>query len=258
MATHRKDDPDVSDRRVSANDSAGVRLGSDHNKLAAASGSTPWHRRPRIIATLGVALVALIGGAVLFADREFGDSKSDSTAAKVSGPNRTLADYFAANNITQTPVRPGDPASPVVTIPTPPYWSDAGPDTPAGMYGEWLYDDAADPDDVPFVDILLSRLDGAADPAKVLEFAPGELTNLPDYRVVSAAAPSQLNGFEAVELGGLYTKNGEERIIAQKTVVIPSGDKLFVLQINANAPKDEAFVVQQVTAMIDKQAKITP
>lgn len=259
MATHRKSDPDPLDRRVPAKESAAERAAADLVGSVAVVGPTPWYRRPRNLAVLILALAAVIAGVFIVVDRDSGQSKSGSGAAKIStGANKTLADYFAASNITQTPVRVGETGAPVIDIPLPRGWSDAGPDTRPGVYAEWLYDDAANPDDAPFIDVLLSRLDGAADPAKVLEYATGELQNLPDYRAVSAPKTSQLSGFEAVQLGGLYSKNGEERIIAQKTVVIPSGDGLFVLQINADAPKDEAQVVQLATAGIDEQAKITP
>jgi hypothetical protein len=61
-----------------------------------------------------------------------------------------------------------------------------------------------------------------------------------------------------VQLGGLYTKNGEERLIAQKTVAIPTPNGLFVLQMNADAPKPDAPALQLATAFIDQQAKIEP
>lgn len=214
----------------------------------------PWFRQPRNLIVLALALVAVIVGAFVVVNR---DSGRESATSKVgSGPNKTLTDYFAANGITQTPVRPGEPGTPTVTIPLPPGWSDAGPDTPSGAYAEILYDDATNPDDVPFVEVLLSRLDGPADPAQVLEYAPGELRNLPDYQSVSQPMTTQLSGFDAVQLAGLYTKDGEERLIAQKTVVIPSGEGLFVLQMNADGPTADAPAVQLATVVIDEQGKI--
>ena len=219
----------------------------------------PWICRPRNLIVLAFALVAVIVGVFVVINRHSGHSEAGSATAKVgTGPNKTLTDYFAANGITQTPVRAGEPGAPTVTIPVPPGWSDAGPEIRPGAYAEFLYDDASNPDDVPFVEILFSRLDGAADPAQVLEYAPGELRNLSDYRPVSEPAASNLSGFEAVALGGLYTKNGEERLIAQKTVVVPSQNGLFVLQMNADAPKADAPALQLATVVIDEQAKIAP
>lgn len=219
-----------------------------------------WNRFPQNLVVL--ALVALVGvavGVLVVMNRDSGQSESGSATARARlGSNKTLAQYFNANGITQSPVRVGEPGTPVVDIPPPPGWSDAGPGIRPGFYREFLYDDAANPDDVPFIEILFSRLEGAADPARVLEYAPGELRNLPDYRPISEPMASTLGGFEAVQLAGLYTKDGNERLIAQKTVVIPSTNGLFVLQMNADAPSVDAPVVQLATVVIDEQAKITP
>lgn len=216
-----------------------------------------WIRRPRTLILLVLALVAVIVGVFVIVNRE--SEHSGSANAKVgSGANKTLADYFAASNITQTPIRPGEPGTPTITIPVPPGWSDAGSDTSSGAYAELLYDVATNPDDVPFVEVLLSRLEGPAEPAQVLEYAPGELRNLPDYQSVSEPMTSKLSGFDAVQLAGLYSKDGEERLIAQKTVVIPTGDGLFVLQMNADAPKADAPALQLATVVIDEQGGIAP
>ena len=221
----------------------------------AKAAASSWLRRPRNL-IVALALVAVVVGVFVSVNR---DSGRGSAIAKVgSGPNKTLADYFSANDITQTPLRPGEPGIPTITVPLPPGWSDAGSDTPSGAYAEILYDDATNPDDVPFVEVLLSRLEGPADRAQVLEYAPGELRNLPDYKSVSEPMASKLSGFDAVQLAGLYTKDGEERLIAQKTVVIPSPNGLFVLQMNADAPKADAPALQLATVVIDEQATIDP
>ena len=220
----------------------------------AKAAASPWFRQPRNLIVLALALVAVIVGVFVVVNRDSG--RGSATAKVGSGPNKTLADYFSANDITQTPLRPGEPGIPTITIPLPPGWSEAGPDTPSGAYAEILYDDATNPDDVPFVEVLISRLEGPADPAQVLEFSPGELRNLPDYRSVSEPMTSKLSGFDAVQLAGLYTKDGEERLIAQKTVVIPSPNGLFVLQMNADAPKADAPALQLATVVIDEQATI--
>lgn len=226
-------------------------------QATAKTAASSWFRRPRNLVVLALALVAVIVGAFVVVNRDSG--RSGSVTAKVgSGLNKTLADYFAANDITQTSVRPGQSGAPIVTIPVPPGWSAAGSDLQPGVYAELLYDDATNPGDVPFVEVLLSRLDGPADPAQVLEYAPGELRNLPDYDSVSQPMTSELSGFDAVQLAGLYTKDGEQRLIAQKTVVIPSPNGLFVLQMNADAPSADAPALQLATVVIDEKAAISP
>lgn len=226
---------------------------------AKVANASPWYRRPRNVVVLALTLAAVAAGVFVLSDRvgEESNSGSSSAAKGSTGPNQTINDYFAANDVTQTPVRRGEPGTPAITFPLPPGWSDSGQDTPAWAYGEILYDSAANPDDPPFVDVLLSKVDGDADPAKILEYAPGELKNLADFKLGSDPKTSQMSGFDAVQLAGLYTRKGQERVIAQKTVVIPSAGGLFVLQLNADAPKGEAGVLQKATALFDEQTKIT-
>ena len=218
----------------------------------------PWFRKTRNLIVLLIVVAAAITAAFVVKMWDSDHSRSSSSERVGSGPNRTIPDYLAANDIIQTPIQVGEPGTPMISVPLPPGWSAAEADAPPGVYVEMLYNAAADPENVPYVDILFSRLDGAADPEKVLEYATGELRNLPDYRPVSEPNPSQLSGFNAVQLSGLYAKNGQDWIIAQKTVIIPTATGLFVLQMNADAPKSEASILQQATAWIDKNATITP
>jgi hypothetical protein len=46
--------------------------------------------------------------------------------------------------------------------------------------------------------------------------------------------------------------------VAQKTVVIPGADGLYVLQLNADGLEDQAEIVGSATNMIDEQTTITP
>ena len=85
----------------------------------------------------------------------------------------------------------------------------------------------------------MSKLTGNVDPAKILEFAPGEIKNLPGYEGGAEGSPSKLGGFDATQIGGTYTKDGVKRAIAQKTVVIPGKDGLYVLQLNADGLEDQ-------------------
>ncbi len=215
--------------------------------------ASPWYRRPRNHAIVGLLVTALIAALVFVIGRE----SAPSNTLRPLAPGESIKSYFKDNGITATPVRPGEPGAPVVAFPMPPGWSDAGPDTPEGAYGAAFFDGSVDEEFPSSVVILLSRLAGEADPAKILEYAPGELQGLPDYRPVSEPKRSTLSGFEAVQLGGLYTRDGAERIIAQKTVVIPSETGLYVLQMNADGPKAEAAEVQAATGVLD-EAKITP
>ena len=101
-------------------------------------------------------------------------------------------------------------------------------------------------------------LTGNVDPAKVLEFAPGEIKNLPGYEGGESGNPSTLGGFDATQIGGTYTKDGVKRAIAQKTVAIPGQDGLYVLQINADGREDQLGPLMDATTAIDEQTTITP
>lgn len=179
-------------------------------------------------------------------------------SAKATGANYTIVEYIRDNGIIETPVRRGDPGAPTIDLPFPPGWSDAGPRAPEWAYGAIISDDPAMAQDPPTVIALVSKLTGNVDPAKILEFAPNEIKNLPEYEGAEEGSPSTLSGFEAVQIGGTYTKDGVLRAIAQKTVVIPGQGGLFVLQLNADGREDQMGALMDATSVIDEQTTITP
>jgi hypothetical protein len=181
-----------------------------------------------------------------------------TTTAQAAGPNYTIVDYIRDNGIVETPVHRGDPGSPTIDLPFPPGWQDAGPKMPEWAYGAILFTDPAMAEDPPTIIALVSKLTGNVDPAKILEFAPGEIKNLPGYEGAEAGNPSTLGGFDATEIGGMYTKDGVKRAIAQKTVVIPGQGGLYVLQLNADGREDQLGPLLDATAAIDEQTTITP
>jgi Probable lipoprotein LpqN len=181
-----------------------------------------------------------------------------TTSAQAAGQNYTIVDYIRDSGIVETPVHRGDPGSPTIDMPFPPGWQDAGADAPEWAYGAILFTDPAMAQDPPTIIALVSKLTGNVDPAKVLEFAPGEIKNLPGYEGAEAGNPSTLGGFDATQIGGTYTKDGVKRAIAQKTVAIPGQDGLYVLQINADGREDQLGPLMDATAVIDEQTKITP
>ncbi len=181
-----------------------------------------------------------------------------TTSAAAAGPNKTIVDYIKENGIVETPVHRGDPGSPTIDLPFPPGWEDAGSRTPEWAYGAILFNDPAMAQDPPTIIALVSKLTGNVDPAKILEFAPGEIRNLPGYEGGDAGSPSTLAGFDATQIGGMYTKNGVKRAIAQKTVVIPGQDGLYVLQLNADGTEDQMGPLMDATSAIDEQTTITP
>ncbi|HYZ68429.1 MAG TPA: LpqN/LpqT family lipoprotein, partial [Mycobacterium sp.] len=190
------------------------------------------------------------------------ESKTTSSKAapttQAAGPNKTIVDYIKENNIVETPVHRGDPGSPTIDLPFPPGWEDAGPRTPDWAYGATLFSDPAMAQDPPTIIALVSKLSGNVDPAKILEYAPGEIKNLPGYDGSQEGSPSTLGGFDATQIGGMYTKDGVKRAIAQKTVVIPGHDGLYVLQLNADGTEDQMGPLMDATSVIDEKTTITP
>lgn len=106
---------------------------------------------------------------------------------------------------------------------------------------------------------LMSRLTGDVDPAKILEYAPNEIKNLPGYDGEgSEGTADELSGFDAYQIGGMYVRDGQQRLIAQKTVVIPGQDGLYVLQLNADGTEDQLGTLLDATSVIDEKTVITP
>ena len=186
-------------------------------------------------------------------------TETSASPAPAAGTNKTIQDYLKENQITEKPVKRGDPGSPNIDLAVPPGWSDAGQQTPEWAYGAIVFDSPQDKNDPPSIIAIVSKLTGNVDPQKVLEFAPGELQNLPGWTPLGDGAnKSTLSGFDAVQLGGNYTKDGKKRIIAQKTVVIPGQDGLYVLQMNADAVDGQEGPLMDATNVIDEKTTITP
>ncbi len=194
------------------------------------------------------------------ATSETTSSEAPTTSAEAAGRKETLQDYIKQNNITETQAERGAPGSPTIDLPTPEGWEDAGDKTPEWAYGAIMY--TADPalaEDPPMIIGILSKLTGDADPAKILEYAEGEIQNLPEFKGPDTSEPSTLGGFDAVQISGTYnSKDGVTRTIAQKTVVIPGPDGLYVLQLNADGTEDQATVLMDANKVVDDETTITP
>ena len=227
--------------------------------------------RAGVIAVAAIAIGIGLSGCGSDTKSEPSTSKQTSTAsstttskaaptssAQASGPNKTIVDYIKENGITESPVHRGDPGSPTITLPFPPGWEDAGSRTPEWAYAAIVSNDPAMAQDPPTIIALVSKLTGNVDPAKILEYAQGEIKNLPGYDGAGGGGPSTLAGFDATQIGGTYMKEGVKRAIAQKTVVIPGQDALFVLQLNADGTEDQMGALMDATSAIDEQTTITP
>lgn len=186
---------------------------------------------------------------------------SEGQAGPGSGEARAegagLHKYIVDNKIAEVPFKKDQPGTPKIEFPFPPDWSPAGDRTPEWAYGAIVYDKPADPADPPFMYAIGSKLTGDVDQAKILELAPGQLNELPEFKPTKGPNRTKFGGFDAVSFSGTYLWEGKRRAVGQETVVIPGKDGLFVLQLNAEAPAGQQQPVLDAADLIRDQTKIT-
>ncbi|MGA8544171.1 MAG: LpqN/LpqT family lipoprotein [Mycobacterium sp.] len=173
------------------------------------------------------------------------------------GPNPTIASYSQQNGITETPVHRGDPGAPTIDLPIPDGWADAGRDTPTTAYWAIVDNGPEAAKYTPSIVATVSKLTGNVDQQKILDLAPGELKNLSGFKPMGDGATATLAGFPAYQLGGTWVDDGQTKAVAQKTVVIASGNALYVMRLNADCLEDQIGQALPATITIDEQAKIT-
>jgi hypothetical protein len=207
--------------------------------------------------TAAIATAALSLAIVGCGSDHKSDTNTTSTSMSTPGarPNKTVADYIAEKHITETPVHRGDPG-PAVNLPVPAGWQKLD-QIPGAPYDGIVLTQAANPADPPTILALFSKLTGDVDPAKIIEYAPGELQNLPGHQGQGNGTASTLSGFQAWQLSGTYQKDGKTRTVAQKTVVIPVQGAVFVLQLNADALDSDQGPLMDATNIVDEQTTIT-
>ncbi|MEV5360317.1 LpqN/LpqT family lipoprotein, partial [Micrococcus luteus] len=246
------------------------------------TGASSGRRKPILIGAAILAVVVVAGATIsLFAlsgsSTDDGTTPSTTVRAQVPSASRetttpsttattrppapgdpqpTIATYITDNGISETAVHKGDPGAPVIDVPVPAGWSISS-SPPDWAYEVIVSDDAQFAGDPPSVAVLMSKLDGDVDAEELLAHAPGELLNLPGYQG-GTGEPGELDGYSGAVLGGTYTGDGgDTRSIAQKTVVIPASDGVYVLQMNANGPQAAQAMLDAATATIDSETTIT-
>lgn len=183
--------------------------------------------------------------------------KASATPGEAAAKQPTIADYIAENKIQETGIKMGDPNAPAVNLPVPDGWQILPPEqAPEYAYGAIVYSGPEFKTDPPNIVALMSKLDGDVDPQKIIDLAPGELNNLPDYKPGNEGETSTLGDYPAYVLGGTYTRDGTTRFIAQKTVVIPAAEGLYVLQLNVDGPDAAGEVLASATEKIDSDTTI--
>lgn len=217
-----------------------------------------------VVVALGLALTGCGSDAKTTASSSSSSSSSTSSTSAAApdpaGRSKTIADYIKENGITETPVKRGDPGAPTVDLPIIPGWEDAGASTPAGTYSAIVFTDPAMAASPPSIVAIMSKLTGNVEPAKIFEYAPGELKNLPGYESAGDGVRDKFAGFDSFVNGVTYVKDGARRAIGQKTVVIPAKDDsgIYVLQINAVGTESQLVPLMDSTSQIDDKTVITP
>jgi hypothetical protein len=194
-------------------------------------------------------------------DREgMGGRGEASDAAAGEAPTRAadLHSYIVDNKIAETPFQPDQPGTPIIDFPIPADWNVAGDRKPDWAYGAIVYGKPTDPEDPPFMYAIASKLTGNVDPAKILELAPGQLDELPEFKPVQGPPKrSKLSGYDSIDYVGTFVWEGKSRSVGQQTIVIPGKDGFFVLQLNGEAPKGQEQIVIDAARTIREKTAIT-
>lgn len=181
--------------------------------------------------------------------------KSGDTAAA----NETIATYIADEKIIETPVKPGDPGAPTIDLPIPEGWEvvDQGDDSYAAIV--YTGPEAANTDFPPNFIAILSKLEGNVDAKKLIEYAGGEVKNLPNYAPLLEGEEGTLSGFPAYQIAATFEDSGTTYVIAQKTAVITGADgAIYVLQLNGTSDETLQDILGSATSAVDDGTTITP
>lgn len=167
-----------------------------------------------------------------------------SLRSEPGSPNYTIADYIRDQHIEATPMHRGDPGTPQIDVGFPDDWTITDQQIPEYAYGALVYTgvEAQAISYPPNVVAVLSKLDGDVDPTKLLEFAGGEMKNLPAFAPVFDE-PASVSGHPAYRIAGGYDVGGVRAAAAQETVVISGSGGLFILQLNATSNEREAEIL---------------
>lgn len=203
-------------------------------------------RRGLLIAAILLAVVLLIAGvvAIVIATTSGDDdaagrpqaspSRSAATSTpravrpsapptRADGKEYAIVDYIDDNGPFEMPIHRQTPDAPMVTVPIPPGWADAGTRTPSWAYSAMLFEGLPPNVEPPVVIALISKLSGDVEAAKILQDAPNELRNVPGFSGGDSRRLS-LAGSEAVDVVGSYDRDARRRagtVVDQQTAVAP-------------------------------------
>ena len=125
-------------------------------------------------------------------------------------------------------------------------------------YGGIVLAQPANPSDPPTIVAQVSKLTGNVDPAKLLEYAPGDLQGLPGYD------GHRRTGVHAGRLSGMAVgrrlhqeRRETDRRADNLTESFPSQGAVFVLELDADSADSDQGVLNDAVNIIDDQTTIT-
>jgi serine/threonine protein kinase, bacterial len=259
-----------------------------HNQMAFAP---PPRRSRRWIAVVAgvVAVVLVVTGVVVAMNLGGGDTAADGSSTSTLRPATTLSrpsssatttamptafpmptlvgtpgnyqtiqTYIQQSGIEEQSQHRGDAKAPTIVLPTPDGWRDAGAESPNFAYQTLLYEGPDAPDSRPYVMVIVSKLVGNVDPAKVFAAAPGELYNLAGWAPDDPGKVAKLDGYPEFELSGQWDSSGKRTAVTQKTVLLNWKQGFYVLQLNLNSAPEYRPILDRMIAAIDTDARIDP
>jgi serine/threonine protein kinase len=262
---------------------AGPQIG---RPVARRNGSKPW-----LVGVGAAAVIAAVvgGGIAVFGGNDHGPDQPSETSTATSSTNPTLtlsppppltgtpgsyptiATYLHEVNPNAAMTHRHDPGAPIITLPMPPNWSDAGAATRAFAYQTIVYRGPGAEGYAPSVTALMSKLGPGVDPQKIIDYAPGELNNMPGFVASDPGGMRTIDEHQAFRLVGTWNAPAVaappgppdaagvptiQRLIAQYTVLIEDRAGLYVLQINVDAAAGQNAIFDQICDAIGRDTKI--
>jgi len=217
--------------------------------------------------TAGLALASIVTlagcGSATKTEMSPTSAAASASASTSAVPSTTIKDYLAANQIVQTPVQPGVPGAPVITLPALPGWSDLTTEqtTEAGgvpPYAAKGYDAATDPNARPVIQLRLAKLVGDADFEQILTLAPADSQNTPGFTFKAKPGATTLAGYDGVAFSGIVPQNGQNWVTASRFIVIPDADPstTYLVRLNGTAPESYEGPLMDALSLVDTSTMI--
>lgn len=194
-------------------------------------------------ATSAAAAAASVAGETSAAAEPAAEDAEPARSEEPEEPGLTLNEYLADNGISRNVIAPDAP--------------DVGGSRPEGSWGMLALSATMESPDPTMILVGWAKLDGPADPAKVLELAPVSVTEFPEFDGPETGERSQVSGFDAVEIAGSFVDDeSKPAYTAQKWVGVPLDGGVYELFIMAKGPPDQEAAMNEAMSAISNETKI--